>query len=381
MQLMLIRRYIIVPIIFWLIGAGIFAFAAGYGSGIYFELNPTIQLAISLGIFLTSAIIILIIKMHSPLKKVIREMKALLTGKSYRRIMTKKTNEIGVLAHFFNEITRNLENISSDVKSHERIRKELNTAQKIQRDLLPKNTPEIPGLEITARTRSASEIGGDTFDFIAKGERNLMYIGDSTGHGVPAGIVMVMVDTLIETFMDLYDKLTDIMIMLNKYLKPHLQTTMFMTMILMEWENKTKKFKWVGAGHEHIIHVQTNKGTVMSTPAGGIAVGMLPDNSKMTKEQEIQLNEGDFIILFSDGITEAKNIAGEDYTLERLKTAAKSHASTDTSTEDLFKKIAIDVGRFMEGAVQLDDMTLIVIKATAKKKEKSTEEKTTEWQG
>jgi len=374
---MLPRRYIIIPLILWLIPTGAIAFILAYSAGLYLEFNATYQLATGLGVFFLGALLLLLFKLHIPLKKVIREMKALLTGKSYRRIMTSKRNEIGILAHFFNEVTHNLENISSDVKSHERIKKELNTAQQIQRDLLPKNTPNIPGLEITAKTRSASEIGGDTFDFITKGDRHLMYVGDSTGHGVPAGIVMIMVDTLIETFMDLYEKLTDIMIQLNKYLKPHLQTTMFMTMILMEWEAATKKIKWIGAGHEYIIHVQTSTGTVTSTAAGGIAVGMLPDNSKMVKEQVLQMAEGDFIILFSDGITEAKNITGEDYGMDRLQTAAKSHASMDTSTEDLFKKIAIDVGRFMEGAEQLDDMTLIVIKATSQ--QPKTEDTTTEW--
>lgn len=306
-------------------------------------------------------------------------MKALLTGKSYRRIMTSKRNEIGVLAHFFNEITRSLEGISSDVKSHKRIAKELNTAQQIQRDLLPKNTPQIQGLDITAKTRPASEIGGDTFDFFKKGDRDLIYIGDSTGHGIPAGIVMVMVDTLIETFMDLYDKLTDIMILLNKYLKPHMQTTMFMTMILLEWENKTSKLKWVGAGHEHVIHMQTGTAQITATPAGGIAVGMLADNSKLVKEQEITMAENDFVILFSDGIVEANNVTGDIYGMERFQNIIKAHAAADTSSEEMFKQIAMDVGRFMEGSEQLDDMTLIVMKHSKTKTDEKKADESTSW--
>lgn len=364
----LLRRYIIVPTTFWILLTGSACFAAGY----FFE-----KLEIAFAIFTAATIAILVVKIHIPLSKITREMKALLTGKNYKKIMTSKRNEIGVLAHFFNEITRNLENISGQVKSHQRIKKELDTAQQIQQELIPKKLPEIQGLEITAKTRTASEIGGDTFDFIMKQNRPLFYIGDSTGHGIPAGIVMVMVDTLIETFMDLYESMTDIMIHLNKYLKPHLRTTMFMTMILLEWIDQEKKLKWIGAGHEHVIHVSTSNGTVTATPAGGIAVGMLPDNSKMVKEQELKLEENDFIILFSDGITEAKNINGEDYGLERLKNTAKAYASPNTSTDDMFKQIAIDVGRFMAGAEQKDDMTLIVIKAVQTKA--TSQEKTTEW--
>ncbi|MBT4384329.1 serine/threonine-protein phosphatase [Candidatus Peregrinibacteria bacterium] len=294
-------------------------------------------------------------------------MKALLTGKVYRKIMTSKQDEIGIMAHFFNEVTRNLETISSDFRSHSRIKKELNVAQQIQMDLLPEKPPEIPGLEITAKTRPASEIGGDTFDFFVDDKKALMYIGDSTGHGVPAGIVMVMVDTLIETFIDMKDDIVDIIISLNKYLKPHLQTTMFMTMILLEWIPETKTINWVGAGHEYLIHVKTSENKISAIAAGGIAVGMLADNTALVKKQTFQLVENDFIVLYSDGINEAKNVNGEIYTLERLLNLIKSHVSPEVSSNDVFEAIANDVSRFMAGHPQEDDMTLMVIKQSEAK--------------
>ena len=354
---------------------GAVAFILGYLSKFFLE-STALQLAVGIGTFTLGIIILLIIKIHIPLQIIVQEMKALLTGKSYRKIMTDKRNEIGVLAHFFNEITRNLEHISIDVKDHQRIKKELNVAQKIQRDLLPEKIPNLPGLEITAKTRPASEIGGDTFNFFPEENRTLFYIGDSTGHGLPAGLVMVMVDTLITTFMKMYPKITDVMIQLNKYLKPHLQTTMFMTMILMGWDHKSQ-MKWVGAGHEYVIHVQTTKKEIVSTPSGGIAVGMLADNTAMVKEQTITLEENDFVVLFTDGIVEAKNVMGEIYTLECLKELIKRVMTPELTSEELFNKIAIDVGRFMEGHIQEDDMTLIVAKKTSHKTEVADE--TTEW--
>ncbi len=364
-----LQRSIVAPIFFWLLLIGAISFVLGKGVGFFLpSTDENIILFISLASFMWFSFLLIIFKIHNPLNKVIGEMKALLTGKSYRRIMTSKRNEIGVLAHFFNEVTRNLENISGDVKSHARLKKELNAAQKIQQDLLPKHAPEIPGLEVTAKTRPASEIGGDTFDFYVQEKRTLMYIGDSTGHGVPAGIVMVMVDTLIETFIDINDKLTDIIINLNKYIKPHLQTTMFMTMLLLEWSPDTKMLKWIGAGHEYLIHVKTDQGEVTAIPSGGIAVGMLPDNTAQVKEQSFVLTENDFVVLYSDGINEAKNVRGEIYGLERFQNFIKAHASKETSAEELFEKIAIDVGRFMEGHMQEDDMTLIVMKASTQKK-------------
>ncbi len=305
-------------------------------------------------------------------------MKALLTGKPYHRILTDQTNEMGVLAHFFNEVTRNLESISTDVKAHARIQKELDSAQDIQRMLIPKTAPEIPGLKVTAKTRPASEIGGDTFDFFLKNNRNIFYIGDSTGHGIPAGIVMVMVDVLLETFINIEETLRSMVIKLNHYLKPHLKPSMFMTMVLLEWIPKDSKVHWVGAGHEHIIHVKTLKGEVETIQSGGLAVGMLPDIEKFVQEKELILEPEDFIVLYSDGIVEAKNVAGELYSLSRLAKFLKEQVNTEVSTDTLFEKIAIDVGRFMEGQSQLDDMTLIVMKRTDKV---DTKDHSTEWRG
>lgn len=297
-----------------------------------------------------------------PFKKIIREMKALLTGRPYHRVMTSKQDEVGVLAHFFNEVTRSLESISSDMKTHQRLRKELDSAQDIQQLLIPKSPPHVPGLSISAKTRPASEIGGDTFDFYKKNERYFIYIGDSTGHGIPAGIVMVMVDALLETFIDLKDNVTEILVNLNKYLKPHLKPTMFMTMILMEWMPEKHTLKWGGAGHEYLVHLKMKDNSIESLKAGGIAVGMLADNKPYVHEQEVVLEENDFIVLYSDGIVEAKNMAGEIYSLERLTRFIQGQVSEKTTPDELFEKIAIDVGRFMEGQVQLDDMTLIVLK-------------------
>lgn len=327
-------------------------------------------------LFVIGTIIILFIKLHLPLKKIIEEMKALLTGRHYRKIMTNKRNEIGVLAYFFNEVTTNLEKISGQMKEHTRIKKEVNTAQKIQKDILPEKAPKVPGLDIIAKTRPASEIGGDTFNFYPLENKTVMYVGDSTGHGIPAGIVMVMVDVLLSTFINMFPTAKEVMINLNKFLKPNLQATMFMTMIYMEWDHKNE-MTWVGAGHEYIVHVDTVNDKVTSIPSGGIAVGMLPDNTALVKEQKLVLNENDFLIVFTDGITEAKNVTGEIYGIKRLETVLKNSVTKESTAEDIFNKIAIDVGRFMEGAYQLDDMTLFVVKKTSS--EKTGEDQTTSW--
>lgn len=319
-----------------------------------------------------------------PFKKILREFKALLTGKQYRRINTKKIDEIGVIAHFFNEVTRSLERVSTNIKEHKRLSNELNVARKIQQDLIPKEAPDIPGLDIIAKTKPAAEIGGDSFDFITKDDQTFMYIGDVTGHGVPSGLVMMIVDTLIHTFTDTCLNAKQLMIMTNKYLKPRIQTTMFMTMIMLRWEHTSQQMTYTGAGHETLFHYKAASKTCDNIKGGGIALGMVPDNEKLIKEEILNLQDGDFIVLYTDGIVEARNENGEMYSIDMFLELVEKEAPKANTAEELFTALSTQVLTFLGDFIQEDDMTLLVIKkgptqpATTSREKESTEWNTEE---
>ncbi|MFA6436259.1 MAG: SpoIIE family protein phosphatase, partial [Candidatus Gracilibacteria bacterium] len=298
----------------------------GAGVGIWFFLKDYILHAF-IGIFVLS-ITFFFIQISWPFNKILKEFKALLTGKQYRRIYTEKTDEIGVVAHFFNEITRSLERVSTDIKEHRRISSELNVAQKIQDDLLPKKAPPIKGLDIIARTKPAAEIGGDCFDFIKKGNQTFIYMGDVTGHGIPSGLVMMIVNTLIHTFADMVQDSKQLLVQVNKYLKPRIQRTMFMTMTMLRWDEENQQMFYTGAGHETILHYKKIDHSLENKAAGGIALGMVPNNEALLKEMPFPLSEGDFVILYSDGITEGKNDEGERFEIDRLIKIIEKQAPT-----------------------------------------------------
>ncbi|MBU1018598.1 MAG: PP2C family protein-serine/threonine phosphatase [Patescibacteria group bacterium] len=328
--------------------------------------------------FFLGSIWIAYITIHKPLRKILTEMKLLITGKKFRRIYTDRVDEVGVLAHFFNEITASLESIGKKLEEHRRISGELNLAKKIQSDLLPKETPNIPYLEITAKTKSAVEIGGDSFDFLPQEKQTYFYIGDVTGHGIPAGLVMIMVDTLVTTFASMTDNCRDLLVNVNKFLKPRLQPNMFMTMLMARWQHEEKKMYFSGAGHEYLLHYHTDTGTCESIKGGGIALGMIPDASKLIQETELDFKEGDFLILYTDGIIEGKNLNGEQFGLDRLVKTVEENAGKAISTKDLFSAIAKEATIFFEDHIQEDDMSLIV--AMHKKEEATTEKETTSWE-
>jgi serine phosphatase RsbU (regulator of sigma subunit) len=342
----------------------------------YQELYPYISLILFLG----AEMIYLNVEIHKPLKKILGEMKSLLVGKNFKKIYTLRTDEIGIIGHFFNKITDSLETISNDLKEHKRITGELNLAQKIQQDLIPKEAPYIPGLEITAKTKPAAEIGGDTFDFLPQENQTYFYIGDVSGHGIPSGLVMIMVDSLITTLSTICKTTKELVISINKFLKPRLQTNMFMTMVMFRWEHLTRKLFYTGSGHERIIHYKKSEGKCTAMVSGGIALGMLPDISKIAKDDtEIDFQEGDFIILYSDGITECKNSKEEFFGIKRVIETIEEKANEAQTTKELFDYIARKITVFVENEIQADDMSLLVIKNVGMQDTKTIQKEPTSW--
>jgi len=296
-----------------------------------------------------------------PLGIVLEQMESLIAGKPYKKIYTSRIDEIGVLAHFFNQVTKSFSEVSSDIKDRERMIDELTIAAGLQRDILPLTSPDVSGLQIIAKNKPASEVGGDIFNFITSKDKTYIYIGDVTGHGVAAALIMTMATSLISVFVDSCNSAYEVLVNVNRYIKRHIKKAMYMTMVMLSWDAKTEKLTYVGAGHEHILVYHAASGVCDAILSGGIALGMVPDNSKLIKEQEISLEDGDFVVLYSDGIIEGRNVAGELYGLERLKKALIEYAP-QYSAEGVNYHIAQDVSAYMRGHVQDDDMSLIVMK-------------------
>ncbi len=343
------------------------------------ELISFYFLFIILGVFLVYFLLVYYVDIIRPIKKILKEMQALLSGENYKRIYTKRIDELGIIAHFFNEVTKSIGEVSYDIKDRDRLLTELSIASELQQNILPSKNPKINGLQVVAKVKMASELGGDSFNFFKKDNKHYIYIGDVTGHGFGAGLVMTMANSLINVFTDIYDSPYDILVNVNKHIKKHIKKSMFMTLVMLCWDDVKNKMTYVGAGHEYILVYRSNSGKCEAVLSGGTALGMVPDNSKIIKEAEIELQEGDFIILYSDGITEAKNVAGEQFGLDRLKELITEYAP-EHSSEGLHYKIAKKVSDFMKGTSQEDDMTLIVLKRKGKTESEEIKDNTIEWE-
>ncbi len=325
------------------------------------QMIPFYILPISLGIFLFLFLLFYILSFARPLRAIVAQMQAVISDEHFLKIYTKRVDEIGVIAHFFNKVTEGLGAANEGIEDHDRMLDELNVASQLQADILPKQNVNLPGLQIVAKNRPATELGGDIFDYVTSNNKTYIYIGDATGHGVAAGLIMSMVNAFVRVFSDIHDNAKDVLVSVNKHLKQRLKKTMFMTVVMLCYNHKSGKMTYVGAGHEYILVYRAATGVCEAIQSGGVALGMLPDNSKNVVEKEISLEDGDFIALYTDGITEARNKTGEQYGLDRVKKSMIEYAK-EYSAEGVNYRIARDVSQFMEGTVQADDMTLIVMK-------------------
>ncbi len=342
--------------------------------GIYSANFQAITVPVFIGALVTFLLYFILVYLYEivrPLRAILDEMKALLAGKKYHRIYSKRTDEIGIIAHFFNEVTKSFEKVSTDIKEGKRMLGELEIASSIQTAILPPSNPQVPGLDIDAKTRPAVELGGDNFDFITVGDNTFIYIGDVTGHGVPAAIIMTMVNTLVHTLAENFKSPYDIVVNTNRQIKLRIKSTMFMTMLMLRWDHTKEKMSYVGAGHEHLLVYRAGSGKCEVRAAGGIALGMVSDNSKLVKEIDLSLDKDDVVILYTDGLTEGRNMAGEMYTLERLVKAVELYAS-QYSSDGIVHHVALDYSRFVENHKQDDDVTLIAMKYVGRGQEEKT---------
>jgi len=332
---------------------------------LYDSVNQTMMRGVLLAIFGIGVGILMAFlyagSITKPLKKLTEGAGILAKGDFKHRVVVKTKDEIAVLAAAFNKMAMDLETSTKALVYKERVAKELELAAKIQKELLPKVIPKMPGLDISAGLLPAEEIGGDSYDFIKIDDQNLlMYLGDVTGHGVPSGIVVSVANALIYNYSNEAD-LKLLLLNVNRILNEKTTSNMFMTMVMMKWNSALNQLKYVSAGHEQMIHFHAREKKVTLTPAGGIALGMLPDIAKTLKEDEVKMESGDVLVAYSDGIPECWKNENEMYGMGRLKRAVSDYSDLPSAFA-IRNALLADVKEYAGKYKQLDDITLIVLK-------------------
>jgi len=299
-----------------------------------------------------------------PIKKLTASALNISKGRFGQVISINSKDEVGTLAKSFNKMSLELKAATDQLISKERLAKEIELASKIQDEFLPKKIPTMGNLDIHAGVISADAVGGDCYDFIKiDDDKLLFYVGDVTGHGVAAGLITAIANSLVYS-LSFSKNATDpreLSLALNKVLRAKTRPDMFITMFIAVWDSKTNSLTYTPCGHEPTYVFKKSTDSVQMLKKEGIALGMIDHVDKILKKETITIESGDVIIQYTDGIPEAWNVERQMYGFERLEESMKKHIHKATAKE-IYDGILEDVYRFMAGYPQADDVTLVVMK-------------------
>lgn len=235
---------------------------------------------------------------------------------------------------------------------------ELELARDIQKNLLPHSIPKLKNFDIAALNVSSRQVGGDYYDIIKLDDNNLcVAIADVSGKGVPASLLMANLQAFLKTICRHGMALNEATGLVNDLVTENTSDGRFITFFWGIINDERKKFTYVNAGHNQPLLIRDGK--IIKLDKGGIIFGVIKTISPYISE-EIALKENDTIIMFTDGVSEAMNKFGEEFSDKHLEEIALK--VSNKSSEDILEEIRREVLYFTSGAVQSDDITLMIIK-------------------
>lgn len=263
-------------------------------------------------------------------------------------------DELRTLHDSLNDMQMSLKQLEATTKANQRFESELDIARKIQLGMVPKNFPEF----ISAIMYPAKEVGGDFYDFVIRDGVLYFAVGDVTGKGVPAALFMSLTRSAFRFVSGLNLSINEVVSRINNSICEGNSTSMFVTMFAGKLDLKTGHLDYCNAGHNPIVIISPDGKARYLEEESNLAAGLYPEFEY--KGQEMTIERGTRLILYTDGVTEAetndKKLYGDDRLIDF---AAKSR--TVTSATEVAEGLLDSVKSFTDGAEQNDDITIMVL--------------------
>ena len=254
------------------------------------------------------------------------------------------------------EIQAREQRLKQEAHARERIEQELHVARRIQQASLPESVPALEGWEISPRYRPAREVGGDFFDFLELEDGRLgLVVGDATGKGVPAALVMSTTCGMLRAVAQSTESPGEVLERVNEALSTRIPASMFVTCFYGVLDRKSGNFAYANAGHD-LPYVQRG-GDADELRARGMPLGLMPGMNY--EEKETILQAGEAALFYSDGLVEAHNPEGEMFGFPRLQALIAEHAEGDALVDFLMEELYSFAGDSWE---QEDDITLVTLR-------------------
>ncbi len=250
------------------------------------------------------------------------------------------------------------------IYERERIHRELEIAGRVQQNFLPGETPRIKGLDIASICIPAREVGGDYFDFIKISDNLLaIVISDVSGKGVSAAFYMTLIKGFLKAQTRIYTSPREILINMNELFYENAERGMFVSMILGVFDLSEKTLTFSRAGHNPMILRRSEKKIAEELELPGLALGLEKGEifSRVIEERIIHFSQGDVLLFYTDGLSEAQNNSKEEFGEERLMYAIESYP--ELGAKEQLEQIYQQIVQFCGDVPQHDDLTAILIKA------------------
>ena len=267
------------------------------------------------------------------------------------KIVEERSESTGVL-----EATRR--RLEQERIERERVEQELKVARRIQQASLPKTTPTLEGWQISPYYQPAREVGGDFYDFHLLSEGRVgLAVGDATGKGVPAALVMSTTCGMLRLAAQSYSSPGEMLERVNEALFANIPSNMFVTCFYAVLDPKSGSLSYANAGHD-VPYVRRGGGDAAELRARGMPLGLMPGMTY--EEEEVTLEAGDSALLYSDGLVEAHDAKRREmFGFPRLRGLVAQHAERESLVDSLLEELYSFTG---EGWEQEDDITLLTLR-------------------
>ncbi|HUJ23763.1 MAG TPA: SpoIIE family protein phosphatase [Bryobacteraceae bacterium] len=272
------------------------------------------------------------------------------------RVFTK--DDLDLLAVMANTAAIRIEHERlAEIEHQERIMaRDLEQAAEIQQRFLPAEAPQVPGLDLAGHNAPCRTVGGDYYDFFPyPNGRVAMVLGDVSGKGMPASLLMMSLQARVQVLIEEPENLGDVMTRLNRLTATNCPSNRFITFFMALLDSKTGELVFSNAGHNPPLLLRAG-GKTEWLDAGGCPLGIMA----MMKYEAVgnRLDPGDVLVIFSDGVTDAMNPQGDEFGEERLAAVVRQHHAESSPTILQAVKDAID--EWAAGSPLPDDLTLLV---------------------
>lgn len=258
-------------------------------------------------------------------------------------------------------VAKILKNANEELSQKQaRYEQELTIAADIQRELLPQELPQNAGLQISASNVMARSVGGDYYDFMTNEQGELaLVVADSMGKGMPAALLMTTVRAIWRSQEAAgFRSPGETLEMINRTIHPDMRATKsFVTMFNALYDPAASVFRYSNAGHNPPIFRPASASQCRQLDVGGTPVGMFPDSG--FPSDEFLMQEGDIIVIYTDGVVEATDKNSNLFGFERLCSLVDQHRDSDA--EEIKNAILSEVDSYTSGSLQADDITLMVL--------------------